>query len=280
MALLHGAAALLRSGARRWRLLVAHLDHALRPESADDARFVADVAATLGLACEVYRTDVAALARAEGRSIEEAGREARYRFLAGVAPDGALIATGHTLDDAAETVLLNLLRGSGLAGAAGIPSRRGRVVRPLLGERRARLRGLLDEAGLAYRPDPSNADPAFARNRVRADLLPLLEDLRPGAVERIARYSRLAGEDDALLDDLAAAELERRREPDGTIAWRDPPPAALARRVLRLAVGEPAPSVERIEALLAAAAGDRGGLRIELGGGRIASVRERRIHLE
>ncbi len=280
MALLHGAARLVAAGARHWRLVVAHLDHALRPGSADDARFVADAAAALGLPVETRRVDVAALAHDEGRSIEEAGRRARYQFLEVVAPDGALIATAHTLDDAAETVLLNLLRGSGLAGVAGIPARRGRIVRPLLHDRRARLRELLDAAGIAYRDDPSNVDPAFARNRVRAELLPLLEDLRPGAVERIARFSRLAAEDDALLDELAAAELTARREPDGAIAWHHPPPPALARRVLRLAIGEPAPSAERLEALLAAVGGDRGGVRIELGGGRVASVKERSIRLE
>ncbi|HVM25071.1 MAG TPA: tRNA lysidine(34) synthetase TilS, partial [Candidatus Limnocylindrales bacterium] len=174
MALLHGAARMVQADARAWRLTVAHLDHGIRPESADDAAFVADAAAALGLGCETRRTDVAALARDEGRSIEEAGREARYRFLAEVASEGALIATAHTLDDAAETVLLNLMRGSGLAGAAGIPARRGRIVRPLLGERRERLRGLLDAAGLPYRLDASNDDPAFLRNRVRAELLPLL----------------------------------------------------------------------------------------------------------
>jgi tRNA(Ile)-lysidine synthase len=278
MALLHGAAGLVASGARGWNLTVAHLDHGLRPESVDDATFVIDAAAALALPCEVRRTDVAALARAEGRSIEDAGREARYRFLEEVAPREALIATAHTLDDAAETVLINLLRGSGLAGAAGIPARRERIVRPLLGERRVRLRALLDAAGLPYRLDPSNEDPAYLRNRVRSELLPLLDDLRPGAVERIGQFSRLAGDDDALLDELAGAELER-RSLDGALEWRDPPPVALGRRVLRLAIGHPAPSAERIEALLRAAAADRGGVQIELGGGRVASVRARRITL-
>jgi tRNA(Ile)-lysidine synthase len=278
MALLHGAAALVSSGARAWRLRVAHLDHALRPDSADDAAFVADVAAALGLPCEVRRTDVAGRANERGISLEEAGREARYAFLEELAErDGAEVATAHTLDDAAETVLINLLRGSGLAGARGIPARRGRVVRPLLGERRAALRNMLDAAGLAHLEDPSNADPAFLRNRVRAELLPLLEELRPGATEQLARFSRLAADDDDLLDALAAAELAQRRQTDGTLDWRDPPTRALGRRVLRLAVGESAPSAERIEALLDAAEGPRGGLRIELGGGREASVRERRI---
>ena len=280
MALLHGAAHLARTDARAWRLTIAHLDHALRPDSADDAAFVADAAASLGLPAEVRRTDVAALARETGRSLEEAGRDARYAFLSELAErDDALVATAHTADDGAETVLINLLRGSGLAGGRGIPARHGRVVRPLLGERRGELRRLLDEEGIDYRDDPTNQDPAFLRNRVRAELLPLLERLRPGAVEAIARFARLAADDDDLLDAIAAAELGRRRATDGSLDWRDPPARALGRRVLRLAIGEPAPAAERIEALLDAAEGPRGGLSIQLGRGRVASVRERRIRI-
>ncbi len=274
MAMLHGAA-----DTGRWRLTVAHLDHGLRPDSAEDATFVTDSAAALGLAAEVRRTDVAALSRAEGRSIEDAAREARYRFLEEIAGRDGWIATAHTTDDAAETVLLNLLRGSGLAGVRGIPARRGRIIRPLLGERRDRLRALLDEAAVPYRLDPSNTDPAFDRNRVRGELMPLLEKLRPGAVDRIGRFARLAGEDDALLDELAAAELVRRTREDG-IDWHDPPTPALGRRVLRLAIGDPAPPLERIETLMDAASGDRGGLTIELGGDRVASVLRRRIRIE
>ena len=279
VALLRGvaqAAATLRPG---WAPSVAHLDHGLREGSATDAEAVADAAAALGLSCTVRRVDVAALARDEGRSIEAAGREARYRFLEAVAPDGALIATAHTADDAAETVLLNLLRGTGLSGTRGIPRRRGRIVRPLLDARRATLRELLDDAGIPYIDDPMNADPAYLRNRVRAELIPLLEAIRPGAVDRVGSFARLAADDDALLDDLAAAELAQRRGDDGAIGWREPPPRALGRRVLRLAVGGPAPSAERIEAVLDAAEGERGGVRIELGRGRIASVRARRITL-
>jgi tRNA(Ile)-lysidine synthase len=280
IALLHGAARLVAGGQCAWQLSVAHLDHALRGDSADDAAFVAARAAELGLRAEVRRVDVAAMAREDGRSIEEAGRDARYRFLEEVAPADALIATAHTLDDDAETVLINLLRGSGLGGMAGIPARRGRVVRPLLEARRDELRELLDAAGLRYRIDPSNADPAFLRNRVRAALLPVLESIRSGAVERIGRYSRLAADDDALLDELAAAELRRRRAEDGTLDWRNPPPAPLGRRVLRLASGDPAPSAERVEALRRAAEGARGGVVVELGGARVASVRERRIRID
>jgi tRNA(Ile)-lysidine synthase len=280
-ALLHGAVGL--APARGWRLTVAHLDHALRKGSADEAASVAAAAARLGLPAEVRRTDVAAMARREHRSIEDAGRQARYRFFEEVA-DGlgteALIATGHTADDVAETILLRLVRGSGLRGASGIPERRGRIVRPLLAARRAMLRAALDSAGIAYLTDPSNADPGHARNRARADLLPALERLNPTAVDALVRFGRLAADDDALLDALAAAELGRRRDGEGTsLDWHRPPNRALGRRVLRLAAGEPPPPAERIEALLDAAEGARGGLTIELGGGRRASVRNRRISL-
>ena len=280
MALLHGAARLLEADAVAWRLTVAHLDHALRADSADDGRFVTEAAAALGLACEIRGADVATLAREGGLSIEEAGREARYAMLGELAGDDGWIATGHTADDAAETVLLNLLRGTGTTGLRGIPARRGRIVRPLLGERRDWLRSRLDAAGIAYLVDPTNADPAYLRNRVRGELLPLMEEVRPGAVGRIVRFAALAAAEDELLDELAAAELERRRQPTGGIDWREPPPRALGRRVLRLAVGPPAPSAERIDAVLDAAEGPRGGVRMELGGRRTASVRERLIRIE
>ena len=281
MALLTGASAVARE--RGWNLHVGHLDHALRPDSAADAAFVADAATALGLPVTVRREAVADLAAAEHRSPEDAGRLARYRFLeelaVGLGPV-ALIATAHTADDAAETVLLRLARGGGLRGLRGIPARRGRVVRPLLTERRATLRAALDAAGIAYRVDPTNADPSYAqRNRVRAELLPALERLNPRAVEALLRFGRLAAEDDDLLDALARAELTRRRAVDGSIDWHGPPHRALGRRVLRLAIGEPAPSAERLEALLQAAEGPRGGVRIELGAGRAASVRDRQIHI-
>jgi tRNA(Ile)-lysidine synthase len=281
-ALVHGAAALAPD--RGWRLTVAHLDHGLRSTSADEGASVAAAAAGLGLPVEVRRVDVAALAASEHRSLEDAGRQARYRFLEELAaahgPE-SLIATAHTADDVAETILLRLARGSGLRGLRGIPTRRGRIVRPLLHARRAELRAALDAAGISYVTDPSNTDLAHARNWVRAELLPAIERLNPAAVDALTRFGRLAADDDDLLDALAAAELARRRDAaEGTIDWHTPPARALGRRILRMSIGDPAPSAERIEALLDAAEGPRGGVTIELGAGRRASVRERRIRLE
>src|SRR2546422_2088414 len=110
-----------------WRPMVAHLDHGLREGSADDAQFVADAASQLGLEVTVHKTDVAALAAERGDGLEEAGRVARYAFLEEVAaaagPD-AVVLTAHTADDQAETVLLHLARGTGLAGLSGIAERR------------------------------------------------------------------------------------------------------------------------------------------------------------
>jgi tRNA(Ile)-lysidine synthase len=279
MALLAGIDEIRRR--RRWEVVVAHLDHALREGSDADAQFVAEAAASRGLPFRGSRVDVRALADAEHRSVEEAGREARYRFLATVARElsaDARIATGHTADDNVETVLLNLLRGSGLAGLRGIPERRGNVVRPLLTARRERLRDLLRSAAVAWREDPSNADPGYARNRVRHELLPVLVRVHPGAHAALARFSRLASEDDELLDALAAAELVRRRadDADAAIDWHGPPPRALGRRLIRLALGW-APAFERVEALLDAAEGGRGGSVVELGGGWRAEIRRRSI---
>jgi tRNA(Ile)-lysidine synthase len=279
-ALLHGAARLVADGARNWKLTVAHLDHHLRDGSAADAQRVHAAAESLGLAFRMQKTGVAALAHAEGRSLEDAGRQARYRFLEEVAVGegrAALIATAHTADDVAETILLRLARGSGLRGLRGIPARRGRVIRPLLSERRDDLRATLDEAGIAYELDPTNVDPLHAdRNLIRAQVLPALERLNPRIVDALQRLGGLAADDDDALDALAAAELAKRRGTDG-IDWHRPPPRAVGRRVMRLAAGQPSPSAERIEALLDAAEGPRGGLTLELGGGREASVRERII---
>jgi tRNA(Ile)-lysidine synthase len=282
-ALLRGAAWLVAAGDRPWKLTVAHVDHMLRPDSAQDAASVGEAAAALGLPFRIERADVTALARAEGRSLEDAGRQARYRFLGEVADSqggAALIATAHTADDVAETILLRLARGSGLRGLRGIPARRGRVIRPLLDERRADMRAALDAAGISYLVDPTNADPLHAdRNLVRAEVLPALEKLNPRVVDALLRVGRLAADDDDALDALAAAELTKRLTADG-IDWRNPPARALGRRVMRLALGGVAPSAERIEALLNAAEGPRGGVTLELGGGRRASIRERVIRIQ
>ena len=280
MALLHLAV----EAARRhdWRPLVAHLDHGLREGSADDAQFVADAASRLGFEVSIRKADVAAMAAERGGGIEEAGRVARYAFLeevAAAAGADALVLTAHTADDQAETVLLHLARGTGLAGLSGIAERRGRVLRPLLGERRADLRAALDGAGIRYRLDPSNEDRRFARNRARRDLLPALEGLHGRAIEAVSRMALQAADDDRLLDALAMTALAARRAADGWIDWRPAPPSAIAARMMRAAAGAPALSSERTEALVAAANHGRGGRVIELGSGRSVVLRGGRVRI-
>jgi tRNA(Ile)-lysidine synthase len=280
MALMH--LALEASSRHGWRPHVAHLDHGLRDGSADDARFVADAASQLGLDVTIHKTDVAALAAERGDGVEEAGRVARYAFLeelAAAAGADAVVLTAHTADDQAETILLHLARGAGLAGLSGIAERRGRIVRPLLGERRANLRQALDGAGIRYRIDPSNDDHRFSRNRARTDLLPAFEGLHGRAIEAVSRMASQAADDDRLLDSLALTAVAERRSADGWIDWRPAPPAAIAARMVRAAAGAPAPSSERTEALVAAGNDGRGGRVIELGSGRSAVLRGGRVRI-
>ena len=285
MALLAGAAAVRDE--RRWTIHVAHLDHGLRATSAADADFVKSEAEKRGARFHCRRVAVGELARRRHRSTEETGREARYAFLeevaSGLAAD-TVIATAHTADDSAETILLNLARGAGISGLRGIPERRGRIVRPLLGCRREDIARWVEEEGVPYRSDETNMDLAYARNRVRAEVMPALLKINPGAVDALLRFGSLAADDDEVLNDLARAELGRRTLPGSPVRldWRDPPPAAIGRRMLRFALGSTlgsAPSRERIDALLEAATGPRGGVRVELGGGRVAMVRGRIIEL-
>jgi tRNA(Ile)-lysidine synthase len=176
-----------------------HVNHGLRgDESAEDEAFCRALAERGGWAIEVARVDVAARARAERRSMEAAAREARYECLAAAADrlGATRVATGHTLDDQAETVLLRLLRGAGTRGLSGIRIRRGPYVRPLLECRRAELAAYLARRGEAFRVDRSNSDRSIARNRLRHELLPVIEQLAPAGVRALARVAALSADDE------------------------------------------------------------------------------------
>jgi tRNA(Ile)-lysidine synthase len=190
-------------------LHVAHLDHALRPTSEADAAFVAAHAAELGMSYTVERRDVGALARAQRVSLETAARRARYDFLQGVAAatGAAGIATGHTRNDQAETLLLHLARGSGLGGLAGIPPRRDAIIRPLLEVSHAQTVAYCAALGLAPREDESNLSPTHRRNRIRLEILPRLEAIQPAASANIARAARLLAADLDLIERLARPAL-------------------------------------------------------------------------
>ncbi|MFN2358380.1 MAG: tRNA lysidine(34) synthetase TilS [Desulfotignum sp.] len=187
---------------------VAHLNHGLRGASSDrDQAFTQQFAAmhNLPFFCE-YR-DVASLAKQARNSVEEAGRNARYDFFNQVADthEFSRIATGHTRDDNAEQVLMGLLRGSGSKGLAGIPPlRENRFIRPLIDRSRQEILGYLDDLDQAYVMDDSNQDPAFLRNRIRTQLLPLLEkEYNPGIKQGLHRVSTILLNEDRFLDDHA-----------------------------------------------------------------------------
>ena len=213
LAMLHALRAL--AGPRCWRLAVLTVDHGLRPGSAADAAFVADHAKALALPHRVLTLAPADLERHRDAGPEGAARAARYAALWPAADElgCSWLATGHTLDDQAETVLLQLLRGAGPDGLAAMTVRTGRLLRPLLGTRRAETRAACAAMGLAWREDPTNADDGPLRNRVRSQLLPLLEDLRLGATKTLARTATLAADERDWLDPLVAAALAATVEP-------------------------------------------------------------------
>ena len=201
------------------RLTVCHVHHGLRPEADRDAAFVEELAARLGCPALVVRVTVP---RGAGLSPEEAARDVRHAALARVAREtgAGRIALGHTADDQVETVFMRVLQGAGPRGLAGIPVRRGRVVRPLLEVDRAAVLAHLELHGLEAVEDATNRDTKFLRNRVRHELLPLLTTqagLRvPAALRRVARASREAVE---ALDALVRPRLHEQLTPT-PVGWR------------------------------------------------------------
>ena len=162
------------------RLQVAHLNHKLRGEAGTrDAAAVACIAAGWGLPVTIGEVDVPALARQERRSLEDTARAARYRFLRQVA-QGQPIAVAHHADDQVETLLLHWLRGAGLAGMVGMLPRQQNIIRPLLEVNHAEIVAYCRRHDIVPVEDASNTDPHFLRNRIRHELLPLLESLNPG----------------------------------------------------------------------------------------------------
>ena len=215
------------------------VDHGLQQGSSGRAREVTGVLAGLGL--EPVACLRVAVPREPGHGgPEAAARTARYAALADAAHRTGAVAVllAHSRDDQAESVLLGLARGSGTRSLAGMPEARGPYRRPLLGVGRATLRDACTALGLRLWDDPQNADPAFARARVRHQALPALEAaLGPGVAEALARSARQLRADAEALEDLAATAAERLRGADG--AWDAGPlaslPDAIRTRVLRQA---------------------------------------------
>jgi tRNA(Ile)-lysidine synthase len=185
---------------------LAHFNHRLREDAREDERFVRDLAGRWVLPLIVGTRSVKTYATRKRLNLEEAGRDLRYEFLRRAAAESGAtkIATGHTMTDQAETVLMRLMRGTGLSGLAGIAPVLAAgacpVVRPLLVIARPDLQGWLAAEGVPFREDPSNLDRRFLRNRIRAELLPELERrYEPRVVAHLARLAAIAREEDELL---------------------------------------------------------------------------------
>jgi len=234
---------------KTWNLEVvaAHFNHGLRPAARRDEEFVGRAAAALGIPLLVGKAAARRSGGSGGLSPEEAARERRYDFLSAAAEKAGAsrIATGHTMNDQAETLLLRLVRGAGPRGLAGIhPVVEGRIIRPLLEVAHEDVRAYLKERRLRFVRDESNRDRRFLRNRVRLDLIPLLtRKFNPDIVRLLARTADILREEDAHLERAAEKTMKKalrgsadRARLDAEILSRMPP--APARRVVRRFIRE------------------------------------------
>ena len=224
------------------RLEVAHFNHLLRRSAAADERFVIGLTQRLGLPLYLRREDIHAYARKHGMNIEEAGRERRYRFLREVAArTGATrIATGHTLSDQAETVLMRMLRGSGPAGLAGIaPCIEGLIIRPLIEVDRREVGAYLRSRKMPFRQDETNRDLRYLRNRVRRRLIPYLQkNFEPEVVKHLGRLAEICGDEEIAWGRILRKDLDRTRIKKDGRGFLDARklsrlPAAIGRRFVR-----------------------------------------------
>jgi len=218
VALLHMLKSLSRRG-KIGALYAAHMNHGLRGARAEaDAAFVRALCAGWGVPLYEECADAAALRAAEDMTLEEAARSARYAFLrrSREACGARYIVTAHQMDDQAETVLLHLMRGAGLAGLCGMRVCAGDLLRPLLTTPRDELAAYLREEGLSYCMDETNLVPGCLRNRIRLELVPLLKrEYNPSLAEGLSRTASLLGEDEAYLLGQAGAALEKAALPSG-----------------------------------------------------------------
>ena len=285
------------------RVLAAHVDHGLRAESMAEAEHAERLAASLGVPFQLHRLD-RVRERHPGVGLEEAARRERYLALATAVDqtDGGFLALGHHQQDQAETVLLHLLRGAGIRGAAAMAEYSPTTVpwwsdavetprtvslwRLLLDEPRSTLATYVAALGLSPNHDPSNDDRSFGRNAIRHDVLPLLEQVRPGAGAALARYAALAADDDRALEAVAYHRLATRaRLSDGGLLAAPVVGTmrSLARRMVRhwlVQTGDVEPTFDRVEAVIELARSNSGGRRIEVGGGRVVRLAEGALRFE
>jgi tRNA(Ile)-lysidine synthase len=255
-----------------------HVNYGLREEAGEDERFCADLCERLEVTLEVEQPR-----RPEGPgNLQAWARDTRYAAAARLAEaTGATIVTGHTADDQVETILYRLASSPSRRALLGMRPHDGRLARPLLGTTRAETTGYCEERGLAWRDDATNAEPGFARNRVRQGLIPELSRVHPAAAQNVLRTAALLRDEAELLDSLVDAEIGRGGEQRGTIAqerFAELHPALrrlVLQRLADSAAGRPVPGAARFADQVA-------GLRqgpasaLDLGGG-VRAVAERGV---
>ena len=262
-----------------------HVDHGLRADSADDAEVVAHAADRLGVPWQTVRVQVV-----PGGNLEARARDARYRALASASEQlGArAILVAHTADDQAETVLINVMRGSGTAGLAGMARRQGNVVRPLLHMRRADVRAMVERAGLPIAEDPTNDDRRWRRAWIRHDVLPMLErGAQRDLVPVLVRQAEIFRAESDFLDGLGDDLIERAVDPgqDSALVARvvADAPLPIARRAIRRWLGPPPPSADEVERVLAVVRGEcvrtqlAGSMTVQRSSGRISIVASKEV---
>lgn len=292
VALLLALDELIKAKKLKVKIFVAHVDHRLRKTASSDARWVKNLAEALGHDVSISRVEVRKLATQNRDNLEQAARRARYKAFAAIAQKqrAGIVLTAHTMDDQAETVLLNLVRGSGSDGLSGIERVRsldksGKIllVRPLLSwARRRETEQYCLERRVESRHDEMNHDERFARVRVRRQMLPLMESFNPRVVEALGRTAELLRDDSDALESAATRLLELSTA-NGVIEGIElrtdliaAARPALRRRALRLWLGEQRGDLRRLELVHIRAVenlliGNRGGRRIELPGGSTVS---------
>ena len=259
-------------------IIAYHMEHGIRgKESISDMEFVLGECERMGVKCIAESANVPVLAGDEGISVETAARKARYDFLE--RQDADYIATAHHMDDVAETVIMNLVRGSGLAGLAGIPERRERFIRPLLGISRREIEEYADKNKIAYVSDSTNDDTGYTRNYIRKEILPGLERVNKAAAANIARTAAMLAEDELSLAYAAQNAGCIEKADDGVyigLKKLSNQQEAVKKRIIRLAIGEVRglEDVENVhvQSVLSLAEKARSAKRVDLGGGVYAAV--------
>lgn len=271
-ALLHFLCSLRQNTEFAPTVYALHVNHGLRgAEAQRDEEFCAALCEKLGVRLFVRRFDVRDEAKRRGMTVEEAGRAVRYGCFEELGAQlDARVATAHTQSDSVETALLNFTRGTGLRGLCGIPPVRGRIVRPLILDTRADTEAYCAESGLSFVTDSTNLERAYTRNRLRLDVLPVLQGINPSFPKTAGRCLEALREDDAFLTQLAHEKLCQAQADD--MAWNCGalaalPPALRSRALMQAArlAGCPQPDARHLLALEALISSKVG--RLQLAGG-------------